>query len=104
MSNALTPEQVKHVAKLARLALLPEQLEQFAGQLGSILDYVEQLKQADVTGVEPLAHAVTLTNVLRDDEPSPALPVEAVLQNAPDSDGPFFKVPQILGGDEDSAD
>lgn len=103
MPDALTPDQVRHVAKLARLALLPEQLETFTGQLGSILGYVEQLRQADVTGVEPLAHAVRLTNVLREDVPTPALPTELALQNAPDTDGPFFKVPQVLGGDEDSA-
>lgn len=103
MPEPLSIDDVRHVAKLARLALPPEQLEKFAGQLGSILGYVEQLKQANVEGVEPLAHAVKLTNVLRDDEPTPALPTALVLQNAPDTDGPFFKVPQIMGGDEDSA-
>ena len=103
MAHTLTPDEVQHVAKLARLAMPPEQLAQFAEQLGSILGYVEQLKQADVTGVEPLAHAVRLTNVLRDDTPGPTLSIEQVLQNAPESDGPFFKVPQILGGEEDSA-
>ncbi|MDB5324858.1 MAG: asparaginyl/glutamyl-tRNA amidotransferase subunit [Phycisphaerales bacterium] len=103
MSEPLTLDQVRHVAKLARLALPPEQLEVFTGQLGSILGYVEQLRQADVAGVEPLAHAIKLTNVLRDDEPTPALPVAQVLQNAPATDGPFFKVPAVMGADEDSA-
>ena len=103
MADALTPEQVRHVAKLARLALPEETLATFTTQLGSILQYVEQLRQADVAGVEPLAHAVRLTNVLRDDVPTPALPTAAALQNAPDTDGSFFKVPQVLGGDEDSA-
>lgn len=103
MAEKLTLDQVRHVAKLARLALPPEQLEKFTEQLGGILGYVEQLKQADVAGVEPLAHAVRLTNVLREDVPTPALPTELALQNAPDTDGPFFKVPQVIGGDEDSA-
>jgi aspartyl-tRNA(Asn)/glutamyl-tRNA(Gln) amidotransferase subunit C len=103
MADKLTLDQVRHVAKLARLALPPEQLEVFTEQLGGILNYVEQLKQADVAGVEPLAHAVRLTNVLREDVPTPALPTELALQNAPDTDGPFFKVPQVIGGDEDSA-
>ncbi|MGC4034065.1 MAG: Asp-tRNA(Asn)/Glu-tRNA(Gln) amidotransferase subunit GatC [Tepidisphaeraceae bacterium] len=103
MAEPLNLEQVQHVAKLARLALPPEKLETFTTQLGSILGYVEQLKQADVTGVEPLAHAVKLVNVLREDVVGPALPVELALQNAPETDGPFFKVPQVLGGDEDSA-
>ncbi len=93
---------VKHVAKLARLALPEAELPRFTQQLGSILEYVEQLKQVNVDGVEPMAHAVRLTNVLRDDEPQPALPTEIVLQNAPDTDGPFFKVPKVIGGDEDS--
>lgn len=103
MSDALSIDDVRHVAKLARLALPPEKLEKFTVQLGGILGYVEQLKQADVAGVEPLAHAVKLVNVLREDVPTPALPTEVALQNAPDTDGPFFKVPAIQGGDEDSA-
>lgn len=103
MAEPLTLDQVQHVAKLARLALPAEKLETFTTQLGSILGYVEQLKQADVTGVEPMAHAVKLVNVLREDVVGPALPTELALQNAPETDGPFFKVPQVLGGDEDSA-
>ena len=94
---------VKHVAKLARLAIPEEDLPRVTEQLDSILHYVDQLKQANVEGVEPMAHAVRLTNVLRDDEPQPALSTEAALQNAPDVDGPFFKVPKVIGGDEDSA-
>ena len=94
---------VKHVAKLARLAIPEEDLPRVTQQLDSILHYVDQLKQANVDGVEPMAHAVRLTNVLREDEPQPALSTEAALQNAPDTDGPFFKVPKVIGGDEDSA-
>ena len=98
----LNLEKVKHVAKLARLAIPDEQLPRFTEQLESILEYVEQIKQADVTGVEPMAHAVRLTNVLRADVPQPALSTEQVLANAPDTDGPFFKVPKVIG-DDDSA-
>jgi aspartyl-tRNA(Asn)/glutamyl-tRNA(Gln) amidotransferase subunit C len=54
-------------------------------------------------GVEPMTHALPLHNVLRDDVVEPSLPVEQVLTNAPESDGPFFKVPKVIGGDEDSA-
>ncbi len=95
-------EKVKHVAKLARLAIPEPQLPRFTEQLESILEYVEQLKQADVAGVEPMAHAVRLTNVLREDVVQPALTTEQVLANAPDTDGPFFKVPKVIG-DDDSA-
>jgi aspartyl-tRNA(Asn)/glutamyl-tRNA(Gln) amidotransferase subunit C len=57
----------------------------------------------DVSGVEPMAHALPLHNVLREDVVTPSLPVEKVLMNAPETDGPFFKVPKVIGGDEDSA-
>jgi aspartyl-tRNA(Asn)/glutamyl-tRNA(Gln) amidotransferase subunit C len=98
-------EQVRHVARLSRLALDDEQLQKHAAQLGSILSYVSQLGEVDVSGVEPMAHAMPLANVFRpDDSPGPTLPLEQVLQNAPETDGAFFKVPKILGGvEEDSA-
>ena len=102
-ADPITPDTVRHVARLSRLALADEQIARYAGQLESIRHYVEKITQADVTGVEPMAHAVPLTNVLRDDVVEPSLPLEQVLQNAPESDGPFFKVPKIFGADEDSA-
>jgi aspartyl-tRNA(Asn)/glutamyl-tRNA(Gln) amidotransferase subunit C len=99
----ITLDDVRHVAKLARLALDESRLEKFSVQLGSILTYVAKINEVDVTGIEPMAHALPLHNVLRDDVVEPSLPLEKVLQNAPDSDGPFFKVPKVIGGDEDSA-
>jgi aspartyl-tRNA(Asn)/glutamyl-tRNA(Gln) amidotransferase subunit C len=95
--------QVRHVAKLARLALPEERLHKLTGQLEGILEYVAQIGKADVTGIEPMAHALPLSNVLREDVVTPSLPLEKVLQNAPETDGPFFKVPKVIGGDEDSA-
>ena len=103
MADAITPETVRQVARLSRLALADEQIARYAGQLESIRHYVEKITQADVAGVEPMAHAVPLTNVLRDDVVEPSLPLAQVLQNAPEADGPFFKVPKIFGADEDSA-
>lgn len=99
----ITLDQVRHVAKLSRLALDEGRLEKFSAQLGSILGYVAKISEADVAGVEPMAHALPVRNVFREDVVEPSLPREKVLQNAPDSDGPFFKVPKIIGGDEDSA-
>jgi aspartyl-tRNA(Asn)/glutamyl-tRNA(Gln) amidotransferase subunit C len=99
----ITLDDVRHVAKLSRLAPNDQQLARFTGQLESILEYVAKIGQVDVSGVEPMAHALPLANVLREDVVQPALPVEKVLQNAPQTDGPFFKVPKIIGGDEDSA-
>lgn len=99
----ITIEQVQTVAKLARLDLPRQRLATLRSQLESILDYVAQLGKVDVTGVEPMAHASPLYNVLREDVVEPSLPLAKVLQNAPESDGPFFKVPKVIGGDEDSA-
>ena len=99
----LTLDEVKHVAKLARLALPDEKLEQFSGQLAAILQYIDKMAQVDTSGVEPMAQPLPTHNVLRDDVPTEPLPLEKVLQNAPDADPPFFKVPKVIGGDEDSA-
>ena len=94
---------VRHVAKLARLEIADADVHRFAEQLSGILGYVAQIGEVDVAGVEPTAVAVPLTNVLREDAVGPMLDVAAVLQNAPDRDPPFFKVPKVIGGDEDSA-
>ena len=91
------------MAKLARLELDEAELARLSGQLESILGYVAKIDEADVSGVEPMAHAAQLTNVLRDDVVEPALPLDKVLRNAPETDGPFFKVPKVIGADEDGA-
>jgi aspartyl-tRNA(Asn)/glutamyl-tRNA(Gln) amidotransferase subunit C len=101
---AISPEQVRHVAKLARLALDEPQLARFAPQLESILEYVGHLGEVDVANVEPMAHASHVSNVFRDDVAGPGLPLDKVLQNAPETDGPFFKVPKVIGAEEDSAE
>lgn len=102
-TSKITLDQVKHVAKLARLSLSEEKLQMLRGQLEPILNYVDKIGQLNVAGVEPMAHALPLHNVLREDVVEPSLPIEKVLQNAPDTDGRFFKVPKVIGGDEDSA-
>ena len=99
----ITVEDAKKVAKLARLALSEEHLRRLTPQLESILEYVAKIGEAEVSGVEPMAHATRVHNVLREDVAGPALPLERTLANAPEVDGPFFKVPKVLGGDEDSA-
>jgi aspartyl-tRNA(Asn)/glutamyl-tRNA(Gln) amidotransferase subunit C len=99
----ITLDQVQQVAKLARLEIPPERLAKLTGQLESILEYVAKISEVDMSGVEPIAHALPLHNVLREDVVEPSLPLEKVLQNAPEIDGPYFKVPKVIGGDEDSA-
>jgi len=103
VAENISLDQVRHVAKLARLALREDQLVKIAPQLGAILQYIEQINKIDKSGVEPMAHALPLHNVLREDVVEPSLPLEEVLKNAPQTDGRFFKVPKIIGGDEDSA-
>ena len=98
----MTIDDVRHVAKLARLALPEEKLQKLTGQLESILLYLDKIGEVDVAGVEPMAHALPVKNVLRDDTPEPGLTLEQVLRNASETDGPFFKVPKVIGG-EDSA-
>ena len=104
MSQAkIASSDARHVAKLARLAMDESQLQKLTHQLEGILEYVAKLQRVDVSNVEPMAHALPLHNVLREDVVEPSLPLDKVLQNAPETDGPFFKVPKIIGGDEDSA-
>ena len=99
----ITIDDARHVARLARLALDEPHLQRLTGQLESILEYVNKLQEVNTAGVEPLAHALPLHNVFREDVVEPSLPLDKVLQNAPQTDGPFFKVPKVLGAEEDSA-
>jgi aspartyl-tRNA(Asn)/glutamyl-tRNA(Gln) amidotransferase subunit C len=92
----LTPEEVEHVALLARLRLTEEERERFTTQLNSILEHFEQLQQIDTSDVPPMSHAVPMSNVLRDDEPSPSLSLEEALENAPDQDRDCFRVPRVI--------
>lgn len=103
MATHVTLDQVRHVAKLARLAIPEDRLPDFTAKLEGILGYVDLLNEVDVSGVEPTSHAIRMSNVLREDVVRPPLPIEAVLQNTADVDGRFFKVPKVIGGDEDSA-
>ena len=92
----LERREVEHIAKLSRIALAPGELETFPRQLGAILGYVETLKELDVTKVEPLVHPGDLRNVFRDDVPKPGLSNDDAVGNAPEKEGPFFKVPRVI--------
>jgi len=94
--SAPTDLNIDHVAHLARLALTAEEKVKFAAQIGDILAYVEQLKQVDVSGVEPTAHAFPIYNVWAEDVPQPGLPVEAALKNAPAERDNMFVVPKVV--------
>ena len=92
----ISRDEVQHVARLARLHLTDEEAERMREQLDAILAYIDKLRELDVEGVEPTAHAVPLVNVMRDDVLAPCLPQEAALANAPDRAGEFFRVPRII--------
>ena len=87
---------VKYVAHLARIALSPEEELKLSAQLGNILGYIEKLKQADVSGVEPTAHAFPLVNVTRPDEVRSSMSNEDALRNAPAKANGLFMVPKIV--------
>ena len=87
---------VKYVAHLARLALTPEEETKLAAQLGNILGYIEKLRELDVTGVEPTAHAVPMVNCTRADEVRESLSHEEALRNAPRQANGLFIVPKIV--------
>jgi aspartyl-tRNA(Asn)/glutamyl-tRNA(Gln) amidotransferase subunit C len=87
---------VKYVAHLARLELSADEEKKLSAQLGDVLEYIEKLKELDVTGVEPTAHAVPMVNVTRPDETRPSLSHEEALRNAPKQSGGLFIVPKIV--------
>jgi aspartyl-tRNA(Asn)/glutamyl-tRNA(Gln) amidotransferase subunit C len=87
---------VEYVAHLARLSLSPEEEQKIGEQLGGILGYIEKLKEVDVTGVEPTAHAFPLVNVVRPDEVRPSISHEDALRNAPAQANGLFIVPKIV--------
>jgi len=97
MSDRITQDQVRHVAKLARLKCSDEEIATFTRQLSDILDYVAQLDQLDTSAVEPLAHCLPVHNVFREDVVQPSLSNDEALASAPVRDGEFFMVPKILG-------
>jgi aspartyl-tRNA(Asn)/glutamyl-tRNA(Gln) amidotransferase subunit C len=93
---SLSATEVNAVAHLARLELTDAERATMTRQLGAILDYVEQLRQVNTDGVEPLAHPLPIHNVFREDEPAPSLPVDVALANAPNRKDNFFSVPAVL--------
>lgn len=92
----ITTKDVEHVAHLARLELGEADREKFTRQLNDILQAVDKLRALDTTDVEPTAFAVPLKNVFRPDAVRPSWPREKILQNAPDPQGGFFRVPRIM--------
>jgi aspartyl-tRNA(Asn)/glutamyl-tRNA(Gln) amidotransferase subunit C len=93
----ITKQEVLYVAELARLEIDDASVEKFAGQIGNILDYVDQLNQVDTSGIKPTSHALALTNAFREDAEAPHLERDAALANAPEQEEGSFVVPKIVG-------
>ncbi len=97
MAGALSPEEVAHVAHLARLELTGDEVDHFAVQLSAVLEHVESLRRLDIATVPPTSHTLELVNVLREDVVRPGLDREEVLAGAPSAEAGRFRVPPILG-------
>lgn len=93
---SLTPDDVLHIARLARISLEPAEVEPFATQLSGILEHFETLAHVNTEGLEPTAHPLPLANVMRADEVAPSLPVEDVLRNAPETEDGYLRVRAVL--------
>lgn len=100
MSAKVTVEDVERVAKLAHLELAPEEEGRMVRDLNAILDYVAELNELDTSGIAPLAQMSELeggaTSALRADQLVPSLSRAAVMSQAPETDGVFFKVPKVI--------
>jgi aspartyl-tRNA(Asn)/glutamyl-tRNA(Gln) amidotransferase subunit C len=92
----ITPQEVTHVANLARLHMSQEEVEEMTRQLDDILTYVAKLNELDTEGVVPTTHTISIVNAFREDEVKPSLEREETLANAPRQNGESFVVPRVI--------
>jgi aspartyl-tRNA(Asn)/glutamyl-tRNA(Gln) amidotransferase subunit C len=92
----ITREEVAHVAKLARLEMNEEEMEQYTGQLNAILEYAGKLNHIETGNISPTAHVLPLRNVFREDKVEPGLPRQNALANAPEEESGMFRVPRVI--------
>ena len=103
MPEPLSLEQVRHVARLARLRLSEAEMEKYRTQLSAVLDHIAMLSKLNLDDIEPMAHPLELRNRLDEDQIGPALPVEALMKNAPAREGCYLAVPKVIGEEGGSA-
>jgi aspartyl-tRNA(Asn)/glutamyl-tRNA(Gln) amidotransferase subunit C len=84
------------VAHLARLEISEKDREKFTAQLNDILIYIDKLNELDTKGVEPMSHAISVTNAFREDTVVDSIGTQQTLANAPDARGEFFRVPKVI--------
>ncbi|MBS3734951.1 MAG: Asp-tRNA(Asn)/Glu-tRNA(Gln) amidotransferase subunit GatC [Phycisphaerae bacterium] len=97
MPETIDEQRVRRIGTLSRIALSDAEVATFSRQLGDILAHFDKLQELDTDNVEPMAHAVELTNVLADDTPGESLSREQALSNAPAHDDDLFAVPKLIG-------
>lgn len=96
MEKKIDQALVRKVAKLSRLDLTEDEVDEFTSQLSAILDYMDKMNELDTDNIESLAHCLPISNVFREDRIRQSLGTDQTLANAPQRDGEFFKVPKIL--------
>jgi aspartyl-tRNA(Asn)/glutamyl-tRNA(Gln) amidotransferase subunit C len=98
----ITRADVEKIAELARLELTPEETAAFTEQLGAILNYIDKLNELDTTDITPMSHCLIAETDIeragREDVARPGLGQKLAIENAPDSEAGFFKVPKVIGG------
>lgn len=99
MPDRITPEQVSHVARLARLSLEADEVAVLTAELGAVLDHARDIAALDLDDVEPTTNPLATDNVWRDDVVGPTLDREEVLAAAPATEGDRFRVPAILASE-----
>ena len=100
MTKIIDADQVRHIALLGRITLDDEQVETLSRQMTGIVEYFDKLQELDTENVEPMAHAVEISNVLADDVIGQSLTPAQALAGAPARDGDFFKVPKVIGDNQ----
>jgi len=92
----ISSKEVEYVAHLARLEITEEEKEKFTAQLNDILLYIDKLNELETKGVEPMSHAIAVTNAFREDKIKDSIGTNNSLVNAPDARGEFFRVPKVI--------
>jgi aspartyl-tRNA(Asn)/glutamyl-tRNA(Gln) amidotransferase subunit C len=92
----LSSQEVEYVAHLARLEITDKEKDKFTAQLNDILRYIDKLNELNTKGVEPMSHAIAVTNAFREDNIVDSIGTEKSLANAPDARGEFFRVPKVI--------
>lgn len=92
----ISSKEVEYVAHLARLEISEKEKGKFTSQLNDILLYIDKLNELHTEGVEPMSHAISVTNAFREDTVVDSIGTQQTLANAPDARGEFFRVPKVI--------